>query len=256
MARGGIKRWLLNKETAPQAKARQAIRRAEAAPSSALADAAIDEASAAAGGDVPVAGAVDLPAFSITKVLASVSTVVTVIATVVTGALDDKGFNLEPGHVIALALGLLAFLAIASSADVLARSIATNKQAAVDQAVREKVTELEAVAAALKAAADQVTQDAVDDAVEDALAERDAADSAAAAAKAAAAAAEQELRDTVNLIHFDKPFAATYSKDGLSTDITVLGASGGGRAHYVIMEAGKMRWMPVEDVTLGAVAPP
>lgn len=76
---------------------------------------------------------VDAPAFSLTKVLASAAVVVTPIATALVAQLTKVTFTAET--FVALAIGLLGFLAITASADVLARALATaaekNAQAAV-----------------------------------------------------------------------------------------------------------------------------
>ncbi|SEQ12200.1 hypothetical protein SAMN05216188_102135 [Lentzea xinjiangensis] len=77
------------------------------------------------GDPVPANPAVESPAFSITKVLTAGSLVVTPIATAV--AEFASGGSLQAGHYVALSLGLLGFLAIASSADVIARAISTRK---------------------------------------------------------------------------------------------------------------------------------
>jgi hypothetical protein len=66
---------------------------------------------------------VEAPAFSLTKVLASGAVIITPLATLLVDKLDKADFR--PAHYVALALGLLGFLAIASAADVLARAIGT-----------------------------------------------------------------------------------------------------------------------------------
>jgi hypothetical protein len=75
---------------------------------------------------------VDAPAFSLTKVLASAAVIITPIATILVEQL--KNVNLSPGNYVALALGLLGFLAIASAADVLARALATAAKEKADAA--------------------------------------------------------------------------------------------------------------------------
>jgi hypothetical protein len=66
---------------------------------------------------------VSSPAFSLTKVLASGAVIITPIATLLIKWLGDDSFNWHAVHIVALALGLLGFLAITASADVLARGI-------------------------------------------------------------------------------------------------------------------------------------
>jgi hypothetical protein len=66
---------------------------------------------------------VEAPAFSITKVLSAAAIVVTPIATVIVDKIGD--LSLTPANYVALALGVLGFLAITTAADVLARAMAT-----------------------------------------------------------------------------------------------------------------------------------
>jgi hypothetical protein len=66
---------------------------------------------------------VDAPAFSLTKVLASGAVVITPIAAAVVTTLKDGKISTQ--QYVLLGLGVLAFLAITASADVLARAIAT-----------------------------------------------------------------------------------------------------------------------------------
>jgi hypothetical protein len=65
------------------------------------------------------------PAFSLTKVLSAGAVIVAPIATIVVDKLDE---GLTAQHYVALAIGILAFLAVAASADVLARAIATSAE--------------------------------------------------------------------------------------------------------------------------------
>jgi hypothetical protein len=67
---------------------------------------------------------VSAPAFSLTKVLAAAAVIVTPIATALVN--QAKSVTLSAGNYVVLAAAVLAFLALASSADVLARSIATS----------------------------------------------------------------------------------------------------------------------------------
>jgi hypothetical protein len=66
---------------------------------------------------------VDAPAFSLTKVLASLAVIVTPIATLLVDKIGS--IDLHARNYVVLAVAVLAFLAIASAADVLARAIAT-----------------------------------------------------------------------------------------------------------------------------------
>jgi hypothetical protein len=67
--------------------------------------------------------AVEAPAFSLTKVLGTVALIVGPIATVLVEAFG--AIELNAPQYVALAIGLLAFLAVTSAADVLARSVVT-----------------------------------------------------------------------------------------------------------------------------------
>lgn len=69
--------------------------------------------------------AVTAPAFSITKFMTAASVVVTPIAAAVTEALTNG--SMQAVHHTALALGLLGFLALVSSADLFARAIAVRR---------------------------------------------------------------------------------------------------------------------------------
>lgn len=73
------------------------------------------------------AQAVTAPAFSLTKVLSAAAIVVAPIATVVVDKIGK--LNLTEWQYVSLALGVLLFLAIAASADVLARAYATGQKA-------------------------------------------------------------------------------------------------------------------------------
>jgi hypothetical protein len=65
---------------------------------------------------------VGAPAYSLTKVLTSAAVIVGPIATLLVDKLSKVNFS--PGQIVALAIGLLGFLAIAAAADVLSRSYA------------------------------------------------------------------------------------------------------------------------------------
>ena len=66
---------------------------------------------------------VEAPAFSITKVLTASAIVLAPIATLVVDATTKV--NLSEGQFVTLALGLLAFLAVIASVDVIARAHVT-----------------------------------------------------------------------------------------------------------------------------------
>lgn len=70
--------------------------------------------------------AVTAPAFSITKVIATSAVVLAPLGTYLVKAIANVKFT--PGQVVALIVAILAVLALTSSADVLARSIATRGQ--------------------------------------------------------------------------------------------------------------------------------
>jgi hypothetical protein len=67
---------------------------------------------------------VQAPAFSLTKVLAAGAVIITPLSTLLVEQLK-KHDNFKAGHYVALALGLLAFLAITAAADVLSRGFVT-----------------------------------------------------------------------------------------------------------------------------------
>jgi hypothetical protein len=71
-------------------------------------------------------GPVEAPAFSLTKVMAVVAPLVTLIVATVTDLVKDVSFT--NGQVTALIIGLVAFLALTGSADVLARALATSAE--------------------------------------------------------------------------------------------------------------------------------
>ena len=89
---------------------------------------------------------VEAPAFSLTKVLASGAVVVTPIAALVLDALETH-VNFRAHHYVALAIGLLGFLAIASAADVLARALVTGAE---KKAQAANATRLQAAARAAR----------------------------------------------------------------------------------------------------------
>ena len=72
------------------------------------------------------AAIVDAPAFSLTKVLAAAAAVVAPIVTIIV----DKAASLDLSNAnwVVLAIGVLGFLAITASADVIARALASSAQ--------------------------------------------------------------------------------------------------------------------------------
>jgi hypothetical protein len=72
---------------------------------------------------VEAASVVDSPAFSLTKVMAVVAPLMTVLVTFVTGKLRTGTFTY--GQITTMIVALVAFLAVTASADVLGRSMAT-----------------------------------------------------------------------------------------------------------------------------------
>jgi hypothetical protein len=69
---------------------------------------------------------VDAPAFSLTKVLGASAVIIAPIAALLVEELEAA--DLRAQHYVALAIGVLGFLAITASADVLARSMATGAE--------------------------------------------------------------------------------------------------------------------------------
>ncbi|MEA2703620.1 MAG: hypothetical protein QOD63_1565, partial [Actinomycetota bacterium] len=111
---------------------------------------------------------------------------------------QGKDFKPGAGHVVALIVGLLGFVAILASADVLARAIAAGAQGRSD--------------------------------------------------------AMAQLRDTENLIPFSTPLRATLQRNGTDPEVTVLAATGGSCAYYLIKnDDDSLVWTPAEKVrVLGA----
>jgi hypothetical protein len=67
---------------------------------------------------------VEAPAFSLTKVLGAGAIIITPIATILVEAIQKQD-DFKAQHYVALAIGLLGFLAITAAADVLARAVGT-----------------------------------------------------------------------------------------------------------------------------------
>ncbi|MGH8894640.1 MAG: hypothetical protein ACRDWY_15255 [Actinomycetes bacterium] len=78
------------------------------------------------------AAIVEAPAFSITKVMAAVAPLVTIVVAAVTAGIQRNKDTFDSGQIIMLIIALLAFLAITGAADVISRGIAaaSDKQAA------------------------------------------------------------------------------------------------------------------------------
>jgi hypothetical protein len=87
---------------------------------------------------------VEAPAFSLTKVLTSGAVIVTPTAALVLDGLETH-VNFRAHHYVALAIGLLGFLAIAGAADVLARALVTGAEKNAEAA---NATRLQAAAGA------------------------------------------------------------------------------------------------------------
>jgi hypothetical protein len=83
----------------------------------------------------PKPGELDARAFSLTKILSSAAIIVGPVATVLVHTIGRVHFS--PGQIVALAIGLLGFLAITASADVLGRSYAAGAQSRSDAAANE-----------------------------------------------------------------------------------------------------------------------
>jgi hypothetical protein len=81
------------------------------------------------------AGETDARAFSLTKVLSSGAIVVGPLATLLVDKISNIDFS--PGQIVALAIGLLGFLAFTASADVLGRSYAAATKLSSDSAATE-----------------------------------------------------------------------------------------------------------------------
>lgn len=75
----------------------------------------------------PDEAVVDAPAFSLTKVLTVAAPVVTAAVALISDKLDNMDF--QAVHVTTLTVAVLGLVAIAGSADVIARSIASGAQA-------------------------------------------------------------------------------------------------------------------------------
>jgi hypothetical protein len=78
------------------------------------------------GQDAQDSTVVEAPAFSLTKVLSTLAVILTPLATLLVKAINDVHFSASNYTVLIVAV--LGFLAIAASADVLGRSIATSAE--------------------------------------------------------------------------------------------------------------------------------
>jgi hypothetical protein len=75
------------------------------------------------GTTMPASATVSSPAFSITKVLTAGAVVIAPLGTVLVKIIQGKDFKPTPDQVVTLIIGLLGFVALLASADVLARAI-------------------------------------------------------------------------------------------------------------------------------------
>jgi hypothetical protein len=155
---------------------------------------------------------VEAPAFSLTKVLGAGAVIITPIATVIIDAVQ-KQTNFKANHYVALAIGLLGFLAITAAADVLARAIGA--------AAKSKATAAEKnVDAALEA-------------------------SAAARVRAAASAAR--------LVPFDTPILAQLVQPGADEPVKVLAAASADDPYLLVKrEDDTIEWVLATKIKVGA----
>ena len=89
-------------------------------------------------------GPVEAPAFSLTKVMAVVAPLVTLVVATVTDLVKAESFT--SGQVTALIVALVAFLAVTGSADVLARALATSADKSATAAEKAAAASLGATA--------------------------------------------------------------------------------------------------------------
>ena len=80
---------------------------------------------------------VQAPAFSLTKVMATVASLVTTLVAVLTAALPTADFS--NAQITTLLVALLGFLAVTGAADVLARAVAASARHASTSAARERL---------------------------------------------------------------------------------------------------------------------
>jgi hypothetical protein len=187
-------RWLLNTRTA-----------AEAAQSE------------TSGGDSPIPAAVNSPAFSLTKVLATGSAVIGPLAAALADWIGQEDINLQTRDYVTLMLGLLGFLAITGASDVLARAIATGGEAT-----------------ATKARLDS----------DDARLRRDTENLLA-------------FPKPFNASYVSPGSAQPDGSvsDPTEVEIVVLAATGGATTFFLTKEGQKLRWMAADRVTLSGPAP-
>ncbi|WP_328989303.1 hypothetical protein OG394_24030 [Kribbella sp. NBC_01245] len=93
---------------------------------------------------------VKAPAFSLTKVLTIATPLLTIVVGLVGDYMKDKEINWAPSHIVSLALGVLALVAIISAADLIARGVATAATVTADGAARQPAS-LSTFATPLKA---------------------------------------------------------------------------------------------------------
>jgi hypothetical protein len=153
---------------------------------------------------------VEAPAFSLTKVMALVAPLVTGIASVAINVIKKKDFS--PGQWTTIIVALIAFLAITSAADVIARGIATSATKSAD---------------GLEGAATKVA---------DGL--------AAAATKASeglATSASTTAGGRLHMTAFKPTVRAQLSKDGPDEEVTVVAVSDADES---------LSWEPMANLTL------
>jgi hypothetical protein len=152
-------------------------------------------------------------------VLAAGAIIIGPIAAGVLEALDD----LQAHHWVVLAVGLLGFLAITASADVLGRSIA----------------------AAGKSRADASTAAARSRADASIAAARSRADASTAAAKSRA---EASVASIAGMTTFSEPLAGHRVTTGQDVAIEVLASATGG--YFLVKEDNSLKWLNQGDVRI------
>jgi hypothetical protein len=178
---------------------------------------------------------VDSPAFSLTKVMAAAAAVVTPVTALLVEAVDSIDFT--SGQVVTLVLGVLAFLAVTSAADVLARGMAASASlgaAATTQAAA-------AQAGAARAAAE---------------ASRRTAELAVEASKA-----EAEKRWAAGypgLVMVQPPWPGRLSAEGQTQPLTVHALTEADGAPCYLCRIGDdddWRWLAANEIVLGTALP-
>lgn len=106
-----------------------------------LGDFFLNKTTEAGGNKTAAESAVTSPAFSLTKVLTAGAVVVAPLGTFLVKAIEGKDFKFAPVHIVVLIVGLLGFVAVLASADVLARAIATGSQSQAEASAKLRDTE-------------------------------------------------------------------------------------------------------------------